>query len=68
MSEKSMCNAGATRGMGSVGVGGHDLLQGILPTQEPNLHLLRLLHWQAVSLPLAPPGKPIQRYYLTLVK
>ena len=34
-------------------------LQGILPTQGSNPHLLSLLHWQAGSLPLAPPGKPI---------
>ena len=27
-------------------------------TQESNLCLLGLLHWQAGSLPLAPPGKP----------
>ena len=32
------------------------LLQGILPTQGSNSHLL---HWQAGSLPLAPPGKTI---------
>jgi len=32
--------------------------QGILPTQELNLHLLHLLHQQAGCLPLAPPGKP----------
>ena len=31
---------------------------GILPTQGWNLHLSCLLHWQADSLPLAPPGKP----------
>ena len=31
----------------------HFLLQGIFPTQELNL---RLLHWQAGSLPLAPPA------------
>ena len=31
--------------------------QGIFPTQGSNLHLLHLLHWQAGSLPLAPPGK-----------
>ena len=31
---------------------------GDLPTQGSNLGLLRLLHWQACSLPLAPPGKP----------
>ena len=29
------------------------------PTQGSNLRLLRLLHWQASSLPLAPRGKPI---------
>ena len=26
--------------------------------QESNPHLLHLLHWQAGSLPLVPPGKP----------
>ena len=35
------------------------LLQGIFLTQWWNLHLLHLLHWQAGSLLLAPPGKPI---------
>ena len=34
------------------------LLQGIFPTQGLNPYLLCLLHWQAGSLPLAPPGKP----------
>ena len=33
-------------------------LQGIFPTEGSNLHLLSLLHWQADSLPLVPPGKP----------
>ena len=33
------------------------LLQGISPIQESNSSLLCLLHWQAGSLPLAPPGK-----------
>ena len=42
-----------------IGMGGHSLLQGILPTQGSNLHLLHLLHWQAGSLPLAAPGKPV---------
>ena len=37
-------------------VGCHALLQGIFPTQGSNLCLLRLLHWQAGSLPLMPPG------------
>ena len=39
----------------NTGVGCHALLQGVSPTQGWNL---RLLHWQAGSLPLAPPGKP----------
>ena len=39
------------------GVGCRALLQGIFPTQGSNPHLLRILHWQAGSLPLAPPGK-----------
>ena len=36
-------------------VGCHALLQGIFPPQGSNLHLLCPLHWQAGSLPLAPP-------------
>ena len=36
----------------------HILLQGIFQTQGWNSHLLHLLHWQAGSLPLTPPGKP----------
>ena len=36
----------------------HALLQGIFLTQGLNPHLLHLLHWQAGSLPLLPPGKP----------
>ena len=39
-------------------MGHHALLQGIFWTQELNPHLLCLLHWQASSLPLVPPGKP----------
>ena len=39
-------------------VGCHAFLQGIFLTQGSNLHLLHLLHWQAGSLPLSPPGKP----------
>ena len=41
----------------NTGVDCHFLLQGIFLTQGSNLGLLRLLHWQADSLPLAPPGK-----------
>ena len=39
----------------NTGVSCHALLQGTL--QGSNLQLLSLLHWQADSLPLAPPGK-----------
>ena len=42
----------------NTGVGCHALLQGIFLTQELNPCLLSLLHWQAGSLPLAPPGIP----------
>ena len=42
----------------NTGVGCHFLLQGIFLTQGFNLHLLCLLHWQADSLPLVPPGMP----------
>ena len=48
----------------NTGVGSHSLFQGVFPTQGLNQHLLCLLHWQAGSLPLAPPGKP--RQYLLL--
>ena len=41
----------------NTGVDCHALLQQIFPTQGSNLCLLRLLHWQAGSLTLAPPGK-----------
>ena len=36
----------------NTGVGCHTLLWRIFPTQGSNLRLLRLLHWQACSLPL----------------
>ena len=39
----------------------HALLQGIFLTQGLNLGLLCLLHWQAGSLPLEPPGKPFEK-------
>ena len=39
------------------------LLQGIFLTQGLKLHFLPLLHWQAGSLPLAPPYKG-KCYYL----
>ena len=37
----------------NTGVGCRSLLQGIFLTQGLNLHLLRLLHWYADSLPLS---------------
>ena len=46
----------------NTGVGCHALLQGILPTQGMNPRLLCLQHWQAGSLPLVPPGKPVVKY------
>jgi len=51
----------------NTGVGCHFLLQGIFPTQRSNLHLLRLLHWQAGSLPLAPLGDCIKKKMFLLV-
>ena len=47
------------------GVGCCALLQGIFPIQGLNLRLLCLLHWQAGSLPLAPPGKPFIHSLIT---
>ena len=38
-------------------MGCYALLQGTFLTKGLKLHLLNLLHWQAGSLPLAPPGK-----------
>ena len=40
--------------------GHHALLQRFFPAQGSNMHLLHLLHWQAVSLPTKPPGKPLK--------
>ena len=42
----------------NTGVGCCALLQGLFLTQGWNLSLFYLRHWQAGSLPLAPPGKP----------
>ena len=41
------------------GVGCHALLLEIFLTWGLNLHLLCLLHWQVDSLPLTPPGSPL---------
>ena len=53
------------------GVGCHALLQGIFLMQWPKQCPLSLLHWQAGSLPLVPPGKPsypIEKNYHRLIK
>ena len=46
----------------NIGLSCHLLIQGIFPTQELNLHLLCLLHWQVESLPLGHLGSPIYMY------
>ena len=43
----------------NTGVGSLSLLQGIFLTQGSNQSLSHLLHWQAGSLPLVPPAKPL---------
>ena len=43
----------------NTGVGCHTLLQSIFTIQGSNPHLLWLLHWPALSLPLEPLGKPL---------
>ena len=50
----------------NTGLGCHVLLQGIFPTQGLGPCLLHLLYWQAGSLPLVPPGKPKNVWYLGL--
>ena len=52
----------------NTGVGCHALLQGIFPTQGLNPSLSQLLHLQADSLPLAPPGKPLSNAYYSSEK
>ena len=42
----------------TIEVGCCALLHRIFPTQKSNVCLLRLLHWQACSLPLVSPGGP----------
>ena len=46
--------------------GWHFLLQGIVPTQGSNPCLPPLQHWQAGSLPQAPPGKPIPHMVMSV--
>ena len=51
----------------NTGVGCQVLLQGIFPPQGSNLCLLCLLHWQAGSVSLAPPGKPTMYHLRTYI-
>ena len=48
-------------------MGYHAFLQGIFQTQELNLHLLCLLHWQVRSLPLVHLGKQVMQMTLPKV-
>ena len=50
----------------NTGVGCCTLPQGIFLTQGSNPCLLCLLHWEAGSLPLAPPGKPLAERSLVI--
>ena len=50
----------------NTGVGCYFRLQGLFPIQRSSLCLWHLLHWQADSLPLAPPGKPLLDHSATL--
>ena len=43
------------------------LLWGIFPTQGSNPRLLCLLHWQAGSLPLPPPGEPDTKAIFSII-
>ena len=52
----------------NMGAGCHFLLQGIFPSQELNLSLLHLLHWQVDSLPLSHLGSPILFFFRRNVK
>ena len=45
----------------------HALLQGIFLTEGSNPHLLHLLHWQACSLPPAPPTKKLSSFSWRMV-
>ena len=48
--------------------GCHFLLQGIFSTQGLKLHLWRLLHWPAGSLPLCHLGSPVLKLYFNKKK
>ena len=51
----------------NTGAGCHFLLQEIFQAQGLNLHLLCLPLWQADSLSLVPPGKPMQYVVVQLL-
>ena len=51
----------------STGVGCHFLLQGIFSLQRLNSYLLCLLRWQAGSIPLVPPRKPLTSHRCKLL-
>ena len=46
----------------NIEVGCCSLFQRVFPTQGLDSCLLLLLHWQADSLPLLPPGNPLKSY------
>ena len=48
--------------------GCHFLLQGILPIQGLNPHLLCLLRWQAGSLPRCHPGSPLSHMLICVLQ
>ena len=50
----------------NTGMGCHFLFQGIFPTQGSNLYL-RLLHWQADSLPQVPPKESLSACWPSLL-
>ena len=50
----------------NTGMGCHFLFQGIFPTQGSNLYL-RLLHWQADSLPQVPPEESLSACWPSLL-
>ena len=52
------CQASLSWDFPDTGVDCPTLFQRIFPTLGLNPRLFSLLHWQAGSLPLAPPGKP----------
>ena len=52
----------------NTGVGAISLLQGIFLTEGSNPSLLHLLHCEADSLPLVPPGKPMYIYDFVIME